>query len=400
MQRILSYRYRVYPSVAQQSRLAAWESSLRFLWNLAHEQRLLGLSRQQAEHRRYTAFDQISQLTELRSELPWLADVPRNVCAQVLVQLDRAWQRCFQKLAGRPRFKRRGIGACEPHPKIWNLTGSVLRFPKLGAVRAVVHRKLEGKRKTCTLRRDGDQWFASIAVEVDVPVPAMRQGPVVALDRGVTNVVADSNGALVPAPRFYNHTLNRLAHAQRAVCRRKKGSKNREKAKARVMRLHRKVRRQREHFIHSLSAAYAKSHGTVVVEKLHVRNMLRAGGGLARSIVDAGWGNLVEYLRYKLAWSGGQLVEVPAQYSSQTCNACGGVDRKSRTSQSLFWCTNCGMFAHADVNAAKVLKSRANRSALPVEGTAPKAALRSRKAKVALRVPRRVPMQDSGTSGS
>ena len=119
------FRYRLYPSAAQVARLQAWDNALRFLWNLALEQRRLGLARPRDERCFYTAFDQINELTALRAELPWLADVPRNVCAQLLVELDNAWQRCFKKLAARPRWKRKGrdvMGVCEPHPNVWHLT--------------------------------------------------------------------------------------------------------------------------------------------------------------------------------------------------------------------------------------------------------------------------------------
>lgn len=373
------FRYRVYPTPRQVDRLLAWESALRFLWNLAHEQRLMGLAR---TNKRYpSAFEQMKELTELRAELPWLADVPRNVCGQLLVELDNAWQRCFAKLGRIPRFKRKGtnvLGFCEPHPKAWRRDGDMIRFPKLGNLRAVVHRQLEGKAKTCTLTRDGDQWFASIVCEIEMADPAPRVEPVVALDRGVVNLVADSDGKIVESPRFYAKAMKQLARAQRAVSRKKKGSKNREKAKARVAVLHRKVRRQRDHVVQNLSATYAKSHGTVVVEKLQIGNMVRANRGLARGILDAGWGRLVECLRYKLARSGGQLVEVPAAYSSQTCHACGHVAKENRRSQAEFECVSCGLVEHADLNAALVLKSRANRSVQPVEAS-PSGSLRSRK---------------------
>jgi len=373
----------------QVARIMRWEGALRFLWNLANEQRLLGMTRSKSERRYYTAFDQINQLTELRAELPWLADVPRNVCAQIIIELDKAWQRCFKKLARAPRWKRKGkdfLGLCEPHPKTWRLDDNVIRFPKIGNLHAVIHRPLEGTPKTCTIKRDGDQWFASISCEVEVPEPMPRTEPVVALDRGVVNAVADSDGRLVESPRFYTKAMKRLAHAQRAVDRKKKGSKNREKAKLRVMRIHRKVRRQREHFAHTLSAAYSKSHGVIVIEALKIGNMVHANRGLSRSILDSGWGMLVEFMRYKLAWSGGTLVEVPAAYSSQACSECGRVDKTSRRSQSEFVCVGCGYVDHADLNAAKVLKQRANRSLKPVEGTLLEGTLRSRKG---LRVARR-----------
>jgi putative transposase len=392
-----SFRYRIYPTAKQKDRFARWECSLRFLWNIAHEQRLMGLSR--TDKRYPTAFSQMKELTDLRADLPWLADVPRNVCGQLLTELDNAWQYCFKKINRAPRWKRKGrdfLGLKEPHPKNWRLKGSTLRFPKLGNLQAVVHRPLVGKPKSCTLRREGDQWFASLLCEIEVADPVPRTSPVVAVDRGITYTLADSNGNLTNNPKFYQRSLKRLARAQRIVSRRKKGSKNREKAKRRVMCLHRKVRRQRKHFLHVQSARLAKSHGVVVIENLNVQGMLR--GRLSRSIADAGWSGFAKMLRYKLAWSGGTLIEVPAHYSSQTCSVCGYVDAASRRGES-FNCATCGHVDHADLNAAKVLKNRANRSVLPVDGSLPEGPGRSRKAKVSLRVPRRRSSQSSAFLG-
>jgi putative transposase len=386
-----AFRFRVYPTRAQVARLEAWESALRFLWNLALEQRRMGLARPRDERRYPTAFDQINELTEMRAALAWLADVPRNVCAQLLVELDKAWQRCFARLARSPRFKCKGrdtLGFCEPHPKTWRIEGDSIRFPKLGVLRTILHRPLEGKAKTCALKREGHQWFASIVCEADITEPAPRDGPIVAIDRGIANFGATSDGNMIANPHTLEASLTRLAHAQRTVSRRKKGSKNREKAKARVARIHRKVRRQRDHFLHVQSARLAKSHGVVVLEKLNVSGMIR--GHCARSIADAGWSRFADLLRYKLAWSGGSLVQVPAAYSSQTCSACGCVDALSRLSQAVFHCTSCGHVEHADVNASKVLLLRANRSELRAEGSPMLGTLRSTK-RVGLRVPRRSP---------
>jgi putative transposase len=406
-----SFRYRAYPSAAQVARLDRWDDALRFLWNLAHEQRRMGLFRPRDERRFPTAFDQINELTALRAELPWLADVPRNVCAQLLVELDKAWSRCFAKLGRAPRWKKKGrsrLSFIESHTKQWRLDGAVLRFPKLGNVRTVVHRPLEGRGKICSLTRDGDQWFVAIVCELEIADPAARHTPVVALDRGVTNLVGDSEGTLIPSPRFHKEALRKLSRAHRSLDRKQPGSRNRAKARQRLVRAHQKVRRQREHFLHTISSRYAKSHGVVVLERLTIFAMtksasgtleepgrhVRQKSGLNRSIFDAGWGLLAGMLRYKLGWSGGLLIEVHAAYSSQTCNVCGHVDAASRVSQSIFRCTDCGHTEHADTNAAKVLKqrfetTRANRSSQPGEGSPP-GSRRTRK-RVALRVPRRAP---------
>ncbi|HEV8639860.1 MAG TPA: transposase [Methylomirabilota bacterium] len=349
------FRYRLYPTPEQEARLRAWEGALRALWNAAHEQRFLYLRR---GARQRSAFDQINQLTELRAEVPWLADVPRNVCAQLLVDLDAAWQRCFKGLAGRPRWKKKGrdaVAITEPHPSVFRVTATGVVFPKLGEIRARLHRPLWGTPKRCTIRRDVDQWFASIQCEEEVAAPEPRRGPTVAIDRGLTVLLADSDGRFVPNPKHLERTLCRLARAQRVVARRQKGSRRRHRAVLRVATLHRKVRRQRTHVLHVLSHRYAKSHGVVVVEKLNVAGMVR--GGLGRHIAGAGWSSFCTMLRYKLEATGGTLVEVPAAYSSQTCPTCGLVDAASRQGNH-FRCVGCEHEAHADLNAAVVLLSR------------------------------------------
>lgn len=361
------FRYRIYPTPEQEARLRGWEGALRVLWNLANEQRHVYVGRRA---KMPSAFDQINQLTELRADVPWLADVPRNVCAQLLVELDLAWQRCFTKLARRPRWKKKGrdaVNLTEPHARGFRVTASGVRFPKLGEIRAVLHRPLAGTPKRCTLVREVDQWFVSIACEQDVPEPEPRHEPIVAIDRGVTNLLADSDGALVRNPKHLDRSLRRLARAQRVVARRQKGSRRRERAVQRVAKLHRKIRRQRAHMLHGLSARYAKSHGVVVVERLNVAGMVR--GNLARQILDAGWSTFCAMLRYKLEATGGTLIEVPAHYSSQTCTACGVVDAASRSGEH-FRCVACGHEAHADLNAAQVLLSRGNRGGAGRGGSA------------------------------
>ncbi|MEK7838061.1 MAG: transposase [candidate division NC10 bacterium] len=351
------FRYRIYPTPEQETRLRQWEGALRVLWNLAHEQRLAYLRR---HTKMPTAFDQINELTALRADVPWMADVPRNVSAQLLVDLDAAWQRCFSRLGRRPRWKKKGrdtINLTEPHSKGFRLTSTGVLVPKLGDLRAVLHRPGVGGPKRCTIVRELDQWFVSILCEADLPEPVLRTEPVVAIDRGITHLVADSDGVLVPNPRRLELALKKLRRAQRVVSHRKKGSRRRERAKTRVARIHRKIRRQRTHVLHELSSRYAKSHGVVVVEDLNVKGMVK--GGLGRHIAGAGWATFCSMLRYKLEATGGTLVEVPAHYSSQTCTACGVVDAASRSGE-VFCCVACGHEAHADLNAAQVLLSRRN----------------------------------------
>lgn len=379
------YRFRLYPTPEQVARLEAWEHALRFLWNLAHGQRVAMGQRCKADRRPITAFDQINELTELRAMLPWLADVPRNVCAQVLTELDVAWQRFFKGLADRPRFKAKGrdrAPMAESHAKVFRVEGRAVVFPKVGAISAVIHRPTVGTPKRCAIVRDGDAWFAMIACEVEVADPAPSTKPTVAIDRGIALLLADSDGRVTENPRHAAALQPRIARAQRSVSRKKKGSNNQKKAKAKVARLQRKVRRQREHTLHVASKHYAQSHGAVIVESLKIQNMTRSAAGtvtepgvnvaqkrgLNREIQSAGWGRFVEMLKYKVVPEGGQVVEVPAAYSSQTCAECGVVNSESRRSQDTFLCTACGHFDNADINAARVLLARGIKK-LAVEAT-------------------------------
>jgi putative transposase len=351
------FRYRIYPTLEQAQRLVAWEHALRALWNFALEQRQLVRAR--GRHARVpTVIDQCRELTALRAVFPFFADLPRSVSTQTLIDLDLAWQRARQGLARTPQFKKRGrdpISFTECDVRGFRLTLGGLAFPKLGIVPVRYHRPLRGKAKRWTIRREVDQWFVSILCEIEVPDPVLREQPVVAIDRGLTNVIADSNGVRVSNPRHLDRALRRLAHAQRVVARRTKGSHRRERARRRVAVLHRKIRRQRAYLLHVLSYRYAKSHGSVVVEDLNIRGMVR--GGLGRHIHGAGWGLFCTMLRYKLEERGGRLERAPAQYSSQTCAACGIVDAHSRRGEH-FSCTACGHHVHADVNAAQVLLLR------------------------------------------
>lgn len=383
-------RYRIYPNPAQEALLGQWSDALRFLWNLGHAQRLAMGRRCRVDRHAITAFDQINELTDLRADLPWLAAVPRNVCAQLLVELDQAWQRFFQGLAERPRFKAKGRDTApmvEPHGKVFRVEGRGRRgavvFPKLGAVRAVVHRPPSGTPKTCSIVRDGDQWFACVSCEIEITDPLPSVKPPIALDVGVVHLVADSDGGFVENPHHAEKLQPRIRRVQRIVARRQKGSKNQQKARAKVARLQRKVRRQREHALHVASHGYAKSHGVLLVEDLKIKNMTASArgtvekpgtriaqkAGLNRAILGAGWGRFVEMLTYKVVPEGGVVIRRPAAYSSQECALCHHIDAASRVRRDLFVCTVCGHTEHADTNASQVILSRWERETA-VEPTA------------------------------
>lgn len=408
-------RYRIYPTLDQVERLERWEGALRWLWNNAHAERVAKLEN---GYMVPSAFDQGRGLKGLRLSLPWLADVPRDVCSQLLMELDESWRRLFAKTANVPNYKSKKRRDRAPliAPQSFRIEGTgrsrSLVFPKLGNLRCVVHRPLVGKPKQCAIVRDGDQWFAAIICEIEIQDPSPSEKPPVAIDRGVALLIADSLGATIRNPRVDADMRPQLVRTQRTASRREEGSKNQGKARAKVARLLRRARRQRNHALHVASHHYAKNHGVVIVEALNIQNMTRSASGtvekpgtnvaqkrgLNREILGMGWGRFVEMLRYKVVPEGGRVVEVPPAYSSQTCAECGVVDAASRRSQASFVCTACGHADNADVNAARVLLAR-GLAKLAVEATVTVCggtAARERPVKQKLRVARRGTRQPTG----
>ncbi|MBI5517970.1 MAG: transposase [Deltaproteobacteria bacterium] len=372
-----SYRFRVYPTREHLARIEAWEYALRWLWNFMHAEYAAKFEDGSLVP---TAKQQSYTLTMLRERVPFLAELPRNVSMQLLHELDKAWQRYFARLGERPRFKSRKRGELapmiEPHPKLFKIEGegrdATLSFPKLGELRAIVHRALEGAPKTCALVREGDEWYCAVSCEVHVADPESNAEPAVGIDRGVVNLLADSDGRTVENPRPLQRSQGKVRKAQRKLSRTKKGSKNRARAAKRVGRIYRHVSRQRDAVLHRESKHYAENQGVVVVEALRLKNMTASAkgtveapgtnvaqkAGLNRALLDGGLGRFVELLKYKALATGCRVVEVDPAYSSQECAECKHLAAESRRSQSEFACVACGHRANADVNAARVLLSR------------------------------------------
>lgn len=430
-----AFRYRLRPTPEQEATLLRWEGALRFLWNLGLEQYLLWihgcvprgkghLPCSKREHPQYpSAFGQSRQLTDLRKDHPWIADVPRNICDSIFASLGEAWKRCWKSGFGRPHWKRRGdpMGMIEGHGEMFDLimgTGAtklgILDFPKIGKIHAVTDRPLGSKPKRCTITRDGNEWYASILCEVEVADPVPSTKPGVGIDRGVVLLLADSTGRTVADPGHLQKAQRRLTRAQRQLSKKQKGSQNRKKAAAKVGKIHRQIRRQREWALHQESKHYAKNHGLIVLERLQIGNMtasakgtieepgkrVRQKAGLNRSILSMGWGIFATQLKYKVIVEGGEVREVAAAYTSCTCSKCGHVAVESRVSQSVFRCVACGHEENADTNAAKNIYSRGAHGSAVCGGSGVTRPTKQ-KGKIARSAKRlsREPMQPESTNG-
>src|SRR5271163_747093 len=361
-------RFRLYPSSKQEtSMLSALEAS-RMLWNeaLAHRK-----TRWEKE-RKSTSYDMQAFILKLqrKEDILWKG-LYSQVSQDVLRRLDKAFKAFFKHKSGYPRFKKFSESGSFTYPQAYN--GSVkpdilrkrLYLSKIGNIKAVFHRPIPRKArvKTCTVVREPDgRWFASLVFEDLVPLQNIcstmlaRAKTPIGVDLGLLSLITTSDGETVEHPRFLRKAERRLKHLQRNLSYKKKGSKNRFKAKLRAASQHSKVRCQRQDFNHRLSARLVDGHDLIVFEDLRVKNMIK-NRRFAKSIQDAGWGQLMRLTEYKALKADSRIVKVPAAYSTQECYHCGTFN-KFDLGVREFVCIGCGRNLNRDHNAACVVLGR------------------------------------------
>lgn len=351
--------YRLYPTAEQADRLGQWVGTVRFVYNLALEQRRIFGRR----GRQFNFVNQGRELTDLRKEADWLADVPRNALDAALRDLDEAYAAWRVGRARAPSRRQRGINDSfrlkSADFRRLTARAGALTLPKIGDVRARWESPPVGEPRRVTVFRRADFWYVSIIYRDEREAAEASNLPAIGIDRGVTVFAACSDGHLIEGPNVGRRAAARLARTQQQLARKAKGSANRRKARLRVSRLQKRVSDARKDFLHKVSTNLAKNHGVVVLEDLKIGNMTRARvglgraakAGLNRAILDQGWGTFKRMLAYKLEERGGHLLTVDPRNTSRTCSACGVVDGDSREGVR-FSCRSCGHQAHADTNAA------------------------------------------------
>jgi putative transposase len=348
----------------------------RELYNAALEERR---GAWQWEQRSVSYFDQSRELTELREIRPDTLAFGVTVCRGTIKRLDRAFEGFFRRCKagqtpGFPRFKGQGqFDSLQWQDKNgWALDENSrrLRLHGIGHVKVRLHRPISGTPKTITVRREGKRYWVTVHC-VDVPAqPLPATGREIGIDLGVDQLVATSDGQLIENARFAKRGQAALARAQRDLASKTRGSRRRQKARERVGNHHRKIANQRRDFAHQVSRRLVNDYDLIVYEDLKIKNMTRrpkprrdgeggyeangakAKSGLNRSILDAGWGDLLAMILYKAESAGREVVAVDPRNTSRTCPECGLVSAGTRCG-AVFRCLRCGHSAHADINAAE-----------------------------------------------
>ena len=281
------------------------------------------------------------------------SQVLQNVCKRVRSGFESYWNRKRAGLkAHLPRFRGEDRYDSLTYPQLgFRLKDGVLCLSKIGDMRIVQHRPVEGKVKTLTVTRSrAGKWYAVFSCEVEAK-PIRNRLPAVGVDLGLNSLVALSDGVTIEAPRSYRRAEKRLRRAQRSLSKKKRGSRNREKARLRVSSVCEKVANQRRDFAYKTARSIVNRYERVYVEDLKIANMVRSNR-LSKSIGDASWGMLRSALIYMAERSEGVMALVNPRNTSQVCSGCRAYVEKDLAVR-VHVCPYCGLVLDRDVNAAR-----------------------------------------------
>lgn len=348
-----TFRYRLLPSRSQRTQLANTLELCRWVYN---QTLAIRKNAWEQEKKSLTRYDTIKRLPAWKREKPALSLVYSQVLQEVCSRVDLAFQAFFRRVKtgadpGYPRFKGHGRYDSFTYPQTgFALQEAGLRVAKIGMVKIILHRPIQGKIKTLTLRRDAiGNWYACFACEVE-PKPLPENKRAVGIDVGLENFATLSNGEKIANPRFFRRDEKELAKAQRKLSKAEKGTPERAKRRKAVQHIHQRIANRRKDFAHKLSRQWVHAYGLLVLEKLNGKNMLQ-NHYLAKSISDAAWSQLVQYIQYKAAEAGRECVRVDPNGTSQRCSRCGTRVKKS-LSVRVHVCPVCGLEIDRDENAA------------------------------------------------
>lgn len=370
---IKAFKYRLYPNKEQTEKLQWVLRRCCDLYNAALQERKWAYV---YDKKTVNYYDQSAQMTDLKEAFPEYKDIPIVVLRDPLQRVEKAMKAFFRRIKagetpGYPRFKSKSRYDSFTYVQAggFSLThDSHVCLSKIGTIKVKFHRSIEGRVKTCTIKREGTQWYIVFACEVEAEtLPVSYED--IGIDLGVTHFAALSDGTFIDNPRYYRKGEKTLERRQQVLSRKKRGSHRREKAKRLVVRAHHKVKNQRRDFLHKASRKLVNRYQVVVFEDLQTANLVKrpkpkqdaetgqylpngasAKAGLNKSINDAGWAEFVSMCTYKAAEAGRAVLQVNPKYTSQICSGCGQVRKKSLDER--WHSCECGCELDRDHNAA------------------------------------------------
>lgn len=358
-----AYKGILYPNKEQKILIAKTLGCCRFVYNRFLDERI---TEYKNNGKSLSYVDQCKELPVLKNDpkTEWLKEVDSTALQNSVRNLQDAYDNFFRGLkkerkVGFPKFKSK-----HDHKQSYRstCTNDNIRFadnnhillPKLGIVKCKFPRKAEGVIKNATVTHEADGTYSvSLICEIIKPEVPVKTGKSVGIDLGIKTLAVTSDGKEYDNPRTYANNRKKLARAQRKLSRKTKGSRNYEKQRRKVAKIHKRIRNQRLDVSHKMTHEIVNEYDIICIENLNVTGMKKSK--LGREISDASWGEISRQLKYKSERAGKNLIIVDKWLpSSQACSECGYINSEVKDLSIRKWkCPNCGAWHDRDINAAK-----------------------------------------------
>ncbi len=348
------YKFRIYPNKEQEIQLKKTFGCCRYVYNWALNLKSESYKKNKVNVSRAETGRQLTQL-KTRLESKWLQEVSSVALQQAVRNLEEAYSRFFKGLSRYPKFKKKKSGQSARFVGSgFSLKGGKFKINRIKSpIKVVWSRELPSKPSSCIVSQNpSGQWHVSFICETETR-PHPKVDKFTGIDLGIESFATLSDGAKFKQPDSIRKIRRKLMRAQRNKDRKKKGSKNREKARTKLAKVHQKIVNIRTDFLQKLSTKIVRENQVIAIEDLAVERMIQKGNRkLARLIGEQGWYSFKRMLDYKTNWRGRELVLVDKYFpSSQICNSCGKTN-KLTLDKRKFTC-ECGVTYDRDVNAAK-----------------------------------------------
>ena len=347
-----SYRFRLYPSKQQEKQLSTHLWLAKNLWNdlLEHSKNT---------YRNFDKFSTRSSLQLMVKNTGLFSQAAQEIAHRVEAGVWRyvKLRKAGNMKVGFPRFKSIDRMRSLHYPQFGFSIGKKFKVTPFGEIPIVQHREIKGKIKTLTLKREASgKWFAIFCSDVE-KLPAKANGSqTVGIDLGLEQFATLSDGNIIWNPRHLWERQGKLALFQILLSKKRKGSKNRQKARLKVARVHEKVANCRHDFLHKAANALLSRYSLIALEELHSQELSSKGHG--KGIYDAAWKMFANILAYKAGSAGCRLVFVNPENTSKECSACGAFVQKTLWDRQHN-CPNCGLVVNRDLNASINILKRA-----------------------------------------
>ena len=341
------YKYRLYTSKKQNNALDQYLTSCRCLYNnLLHLEKLT-----YALDEKFIFYNVLCKIT--KTEIGIFSQVKCNIAKRLDKTLTTFLHKHKTSNVGFPRFKNKYRYTSFTYPQHgFKLEDDYLILSKLGRIKVKLHRQIEGRIKTCTIKKEVDKWYVIFCVEKEDKIIKRKDSKEIGIDLGCKDFITLSNGEKISNPKYLKQTINQISSLQK-IKDTTKNSKKKNRLSRKIARLHAKVSNQRDDFLHKLSRKLTKEYSIIYVEDLKTQQLInktKEKKNLRKTILDSGWNSFVNKLTYKVEETGSKLVKVNPRNTTKTCSNCNKLVEKS-LSERIHKCT-CGLEIDRDYNAA------------------------------------------------